>query len=212
MAGYPCSLREIGLDRPLAPAEVGRALYHLAQHRGFWSAQVERPKSKEEGKEAGVVKEAVQELTQDLGEQTLGACLTDLPAGTAKRGHHLSRIMIEDEFAHFWAAHAPNHATVMTEDLRRRVASLMFFQRLPYWKMAPLGHCELEPDSHLAACSSYLGKRFLLLQDLNNLRHAGGNVRPLTLAERAAVLPPIAPGRGTGYTRRWEINRGIDHE
>ena len=69
MAGYPCSLREIGLDRPLAPAEVGRALYHLAQHRGFWSAQVERPKSKEEGKEAGVVKEAVQELTQDLGEQ-----------------------------------------------------------------------------------------------------------------------------------------------
>ena len=107
MAGYPCSLREIGLDRPLAPAEVGRALYHLAQHRGFWSAQVERPKSEEEGKEAGDVKEAVQELTQDLGEQTLGACLADLPAGTAKRGRHLSRTMIEDEFAHFWAAHSP---------------------------------------------------------------------------------------------------------
>ena len=31
MAGDPYCLRKIGLDRPLAPAEVGRALYHLAQ-------------------------------------------------------------------------------------------------------------------------------------------------------------------------------------
>jgi len=69
MADDPYSLREIGLDRPQVPAEAGRTLYHLAQHRGFWSAQVDRPKTKEEEKEAGVVKEAVQELTQDLGEQ-----------------------------------------------------------------------------------------------------------------------------------------------
>ncbi len=31
MAGDPYCLRKIGLDRPLAPAKVGRALYHLAQ-------------------------------------------------------------------------------------------------------------------------------------------------------------------------------------
>ena len=97
---------------------------------------------------------------------------------------------------------------VMTEDLRRRVASPIFFQRLAYWKTATLGHCELEPDSDLAARCSYLGQRFLLLRDLNNLRLAGGNTRPLTLAERAAVLPPIAPGWGTGYTRTREINGG----
>ena len=120
--------------------------------------------------------------------------------------------MIEDEFAHFWAAHAPHHATVMTEDLRRRVATPIFFQRLTYWKTAILRHCELEPDSDLAARSSYLGQRFLLLQDMNILRLAGGNARPLTLAERAAVFPPLVPGRGTGYTRRREINRGIDNE
>ena len=120
--------------------------------------------------------------------------------------------MIEDEFAHFWAAHMPHHAMVMTEDLRRRVASPMFFQRLTCWKTATLGHCELEPDSDLAARCSYLGHRFLLLRDLNNLRLAGGNARPLTLAERAAALPPIAPGRGTSYTRTRKTARGMDHE
>ena len=76
----------------------------------------------------------------------------------------------------------------MTEELRRRVASPMFFQRPTYWKTATLGHCELEPDSDLAARSSYLGQRFVMLQDLNNLRLVGGNARPLTPAERAALL------------------------
>ena len=76
--------------------------------------------------------------------------------------------MIEDEFAHFWAAHAPHHATVMTEDLRRRVATPIFFQRLTYWKTAILAL--RTGTGRFAARSGYLGQRFLLLQDMNNLR------------------------------------------
>ena len=71
-------MRKIGFDRPLAPTEVGQALYHGAQYRSFWSAQVERLKTKEEQKEVAVVKEAIKELTQALGEQTLSSYLANL--------------------------------------------------------------------------------------------------------------------------------------
>ena len=76
-------------------------LYHLAQHRGFWSAQVERPKTKEEEKEAGVVKEAIAALgLTAMGDQTLGAGSGRF-AGRRRQARppSVSRTMIEIEFA-----------------------------------------------------------------------------------------------------------------
>ncbi|MGB1006073.1 MAG: hypothetical protein ACPGVX_02795 [Thalassobaculaceae bacterium] len=123
-----------------------------------------------------------------MGDRTLGAYLADLPAGDAKRGRHLSRTMIEIEFDRLWRAQAAHHPALMTEDLRRRVAAPMFFQRPTYWKRATLWRYEMERGRNLAVRSSYLGQRFVMLQEVNSLRRAGGNARPLTAVERATLL------------------------
>ena len=51
----PYILRAAAIDRPLAPHELGRALFHLNQRRGFKSNR--KTDGGDEDKETGVVKE-----------------------------------------------------------------------------------------------------------------------------------------------------------
>lgn len=58
----PYTLRAKGLDDALAPAEFGRALFHINQRRGFKSNR----KTDKKDNDSGALKTAINKLRQDL--------------------------------------------------------------------------------------------------------------------------------------------------
>jgi len=73
----PYVLRAAALDHPLEPHELGRALYHLAQRRGFLSNR----RSPRRDDEEGVVLSGISQLRDDMAR-----------TGSRTLGEHLSRI------------------------------------------------------------------------------------------------------------------------
>ena len=176
----PYILRAAALDEPLEPNFLGRALFHLAQRRGFLSNRI---KSAKKDDDEGTVKEGISELRQAMEEthaRTLGEYFAHIsPTERRIRGRWTARSMYEDEFEKIWAAQGPHQPTLLTDERKKELRQALFFQR-PLW-LDPnvIGRCELEPEEHRAPAYSLLAQRFRLLQTVNNLR----------------VLPPGQPER-----------------
>ena len=71
----PYLLRARALDKRLEPFELGRALYHLCQRRGFKSNRRESPRTEKQKEEKGKVKLGISELEKEMnaaGARTLG--------------------------------------------------------------------------------------------------------------------------------------------
>jgi CRISPR-associated endonuclease Csn1 len=200
MATDPVDLRARGLSERLEPHEIGRALYHLAKRRHF------RGRDLEEAEDGTLLEGAAAEQGADdkeLGErlktvaaldrsgETLGALLAKVPAGERQRGRHALRRHVQDEFDRLWAAQAPHHPALLSDAARAHLADIVFAQKPVFWRLNTLGECRLEPGAPLAAKGSWLSAQRRMLEKLNNLEVEGGNRRPLTEAERAAVLEKL---------------------
>lgn len=181
MSGDPYALRRDGLSRPLAPHELGRAIYHLAKRRGFAGRRVEEKKN---DADEAAAKEDAKRLGLEIGERTLGAFLAGQPK---KRGRHHTRDMIADEFERLWMAQKPNHPALQDSAFEARVRHLVFFQRPTFWRLSTLSRCQFCPDDEPEPKGSWIGQEFLLLEQLTKLRIAGANGRPLS-AEELAIL------------------------
>lgn len=192
----PYLLRAAALDRPLAPWELGRALYHLGQRRGFKSnrkeasgKQAERQKQADERSE---IKTKIGELWGDIAAsdaRTLGEFFSRLdPAEARIRARWTHRKMYQEEFEKIWTSQAPFHPERLTGELKEKIAAILFFQR-PI-QPPPPGWCELERGQHRAPLASLEAQRFRLLQKVNDLAILGGvpDKRPLTSEERRTVL------------------------
>ena len=128
------SLRKAALDRKLEPYELGRVIYHLSQRRGFKSNRKETA-SAEKNKEIGAVKTGIADLQGKMNAadaRTLGEYLAGLDP------HHIGqnvgrrwtgRTMYEDEFAKIWESQGDFYPALLTDNLRRQVEHLLFFQR-----------------------------------------------------------------------------------
>jgi CRISPR-associated endonuclease Csn1 len=184
----PYELRSKALAEALAPWEVGRALYHLAQRRGFKSARKTiESASSEDAEESGKVKEALSQLQQELDGKTLGQHLSHQEK---KRGRYLGRDMVQEEFDRIWEAQAKHHPELMTEEVCLEIRGLVFRQRPIFWRASTLGSCRLEPGSRLCLKSSWEGQQFLLLQELNSLRLEGESTG-LPAEEREVLLEQL---------------------
>ncbi len=188
MKSDPYLLRSRGLNQALQPFEIGAALYHLAQRRGFKSARLVEETDKQKKKEEGKVKEAITGLRGEMGEKTLGEHLAGLPESERKRDRYLGRDMIEEEFKKLWEAQARFHPKLLTKELEEELEGIIFYQRPVFWRLKTLGTCWLEPGEPVCPAGSWIGQQFVLLQGLNNLRLAGMYERPLTGEERAKAL------------------------
>lgn len=193
----PYALRAAGLDRKLEPFEIGRALYHLAQRRGFLS---NRKAAREDDEEQGVVRSKITELGNKIaasGCRTLGEYLARLdPPQSRIRGCYTSRAMYEHEFKLLWSAQAVHHPGLLTPERREALRSAMFSQRPLRDQSGLIGKCELEPREERAPVWHPLVQRFRMLQEVNHLRlrDASGMPRPLTGAERSIVLGRLEDG------------------
>lgn len=189
----PYSLRAKALDEKLDPYELGRAIYHLAQRRGFLSNR----KSLKKDEDEGVVKQGISDLRVAIDSaeaRTLGEYFAGLDAETEKiRRLWTARSMYIDEFNRVWQSQSPHHPHLLTESLKKEVFQAIFFQRPLKSAKHLIGRCELMPNARRAAIADRLFQEFRILQKVNDLVviPENGPQRPLTDAERDKLLAAL---------------------
>ncbi|MEW5797252.1 MAG: type II CRISPR RNA-guided endonuclease Cas9 [Candidatus Zixiibacteriota bacterium] len=191
----PYKLRARALDAKLSEHELGRALYHLAQRRGFLSNRKSTPKKDDD---TGKVKKDISQLKQAIeaaGARTLGEYFSRLdPFQHRIRMHYTHRSMYEDEFKKIWESQRRFHPDVLTDDLRKKLHRAIFFQRPLKSQAHLIGKCELEPKYHRAPMALLCAQRFRYLQTINNLRvidAPGRETDSLTVAEQFALAQEL---------------------
>lgn len=170
--------------------ELGRALYHLGQRRGFKSNRREgrsglaAADAKKEEAERSQIKSSIATLQDELDSSghTLGQRLAFVnPHLAAIRNRKRSDIapiwtarrMYQDEFKKIWETQQAHYPEVLTPNFYNRIERLMFKQRDV--SAGKPGKCELERDPPLprAPKSSLLAQHFRLVQTVNNLKAEG---------------------------------------
>lgn len=190
----PYILRATALDEPLEPYFLGRALYHLAQRRGFLSSRLQPAKKDED---QGEVKKGIGELREKMkaaGARTLGEHFARLSSSEQRiRGRWTHRDMYRSEFNSIWDAQSRFHPELLTEQRKKELYRAMFFQRPLKFDPDVIGRCELEPDYQRAPAFTLISQRFRLLQTLNNLRILPPSEmeRALTPEERQKLLDAL---------------------
>lgn len=195
----PYLLRAKALDDRLEPYELGRALYHLAQRRGFRSNRADSMKDAKKDEDLGEVKSGIANLTAEInasGARTLGEYLSRLdPHQTRIRGpqHYTDRTMFMQEFDAIWDAQAKHHPGLLTAHRRSVLHHAFFDQRELKDQSRLVGPCELYPnDQNLKRAPIYTleAQRLRVLGFVNNLRVQldSGSDRRLSDSERQLIL------------------------
>ena len=133
----PYELRVKALDEKLTPYELGRALFHLNQRRGFKSnRKADRTSGAgEDGKIASGTK-ALDMAMEEAGARTLGEFLLGREVKRVRMrpeadgyDFYPDRKHYEAEFAAIWAAQTKHHSDLLNDDARDAIHRIIFFQR-----------------------------------------------------------------------------------
>lgn len=165
----PYVLRARALDEKLDPWQVGRALYHLGQRRGYWSNR-KTGEDKEDGKVAKGVNELLDEMASS-NSRTLGEYFNQIdPHKHRIRGRYTSRKMYEDEFAQLWEAQNQHHPELMDVANRQRIHQAIYYQRPLKIQKHLVGTCEFESGRKRTPKATLAAQEFRLWQTLNSLK------------------------------------------
>jgi len=199
-------LRAHALDQALEPYQLGRAIYHLAQRRGFQSNR----KSGEAKEDQGILKE-IGELAAEMkaaGSRTLGEHLHKLRSESPHhriRNRHTRRDMYLSEFERIIAAQRPHHPDKLSDDVVSRLKHFIFYQhpfelteerrskapsRANLHRAPSVKGCPLERGMTCCPKGEWIAQRFRILKEVNNLRVAErySRERELKGEERDALL------------------------
>lgn len=197
MALEPWQVRAKALAEPLSTAELGRALYHLAQRRHFRGRDLEDTAADGEAETKELSADEQKAATRrELDRSALkasGLTLGTFIAGIAerserRRGHHFAREDVTAEFQAIIAAQAAHHPMLRNADFVAALDHAIFDQKPVFWRKATLGACRFIPGAELAASAAWIAQEKRMLEKLNNLRIEDGNGRPLDENERNALL------------------------
>ena len=195
----PYALRARALDHSLTPYELGRALFHLDQRRGFKSNRKSDSDDESEAKKTRAEIDELRRRIAESGARTLGEFLARRrQKGKPVRarpgvGLYPDRALYESEFDVIRKKQESHHT--LRSDQWESLKEIIFFQR-PLKPVEP-GWCLLEEGEHRAARALPLAQEFRMLQELNNLRLRvdRGEERPLNDQERARALARLRSGK-----------------
>ncbi|OUN78365.1 CRISPR-associated protein Csn1 [Alistipes sp. An54] len=166
---------------------LGRALYHLAQRRGFLSNRKEAGDEKEDG----TVKESIKNLSAEMeaaGCRYLGEYFYELYQRKERiRGKYTSRN--EHYLAEF---NAICDRQRLPDEWREALHHAIFFQRDLKSQKGSVGRCTFEPTKSRCPVSHLRFEEFRMLSFINNIRVTGPGdnaPRPLTTEEVEAIRP-----------------------
>lgn len=188
----PYLLRAAALQQLLSPEELGRALYHLNQRRGF---HPNRKTDKADDEEAGKVYSGISttdearrdpnnpdrlrtlaELMRDEfhlrnGTFQVSSERADSPTIRRFRGRFVSRTAYRDEFCEIRDAQKGLGAA-LTDAEWARIERAMFNQRPLKSQRNLVGRCTLETEKQRRRCTIAVSafQEFRLLQTVNHLR------------------------------------------
>ena len=197
----PYGLRARALDQPLEPYELGRALFHINQRRGFKSnRKAIRADQTEESQMLDDISALRRSITEadarTLGEYLARQSLKGHPVrARAAQGLYPDRVMYETEFDTIRRVQEPHHNLDAGQwDNMRRI---IFYQR-PLEPVTP-GWClfEYHNGERRAAKALPLFQEYRMLQEVNNLRIRVGTdpERPLDANERARAMRRLRSGK-----------------
>ena len=201
-ASNPYCDRAAAADGKVPPFTLGRALYHIAQRRGFKSSRKDAPAEtdgedgtkKPSDKKLGAVKADIARLTEEIaasGAKTLGQHFFRLLesekgrlAKTRVRCRYTGRLEhYEKEFAVIMDAQGMKEG----DPLRKQLHDAIFAQRPLRSQKHLVGNCPLEPACPRAQVGHPLFEEYRMLAFVNNLSFddANGERRELTAEDRA---------------------------
>lgn len=183
----PYEIRSRGLNQDITLEELGRALLHLNQKRGFKSNR-----RSEIDSDSKIVGKGIKEFEQNLahcdcpdGEKcrTVGQYFhRHIPLNSDRRRNrkandvsekrfYFDRKMVRHEFDALWARQKLTHAAVLTDSAYNDIVSTIFWQR-PFDKVEPhqIGRCSLEKSEPRARKGHRLAHRLRILSELQNIR------------------------------------------
>ena len=175
----PWQLRSEGLSRQLSAGELARALFHIAQRRGFKSNR----KSELGNREAGKLLAGVEENTKLLKQgsyATLGEMFFKHPKFATKKrnhqdfyGHTVARELLMSEVGVLFECQRQLGNDSASKCLEHAFLEIFSSQR-SYDDGDQInrmrGFCAFEPKQPRAAKLSYSAERFVLVSKCNNLR------------------------------------------
>jgi len=186
----PYRLREAAATRPITADEFGRALYHLAQRRGFLSNR----KTPERDDDVSQMKQEIGDLEQRITAHktpTLGAYLCSLdPDDVRLRARWTSRAMYEHEFDRIWSEQTDVHG--LTDAARAEIHDAIFYQRPLKDQSHLIGRCSLT-GAPRCPIALRVAQRFRVLQQVNHLRIVSDDFseRSLSQEERRLLIETL---------------------
>ena len=157
----PYFLRKKCVEEKCEKFEIGRALYHIAQRRGFLSNRKESTEAVD-----GKVSEGISELSQAMGGKTLGQYFYELKqSGEKVRGRYTSRKEhYEEEFNKICEVQE------ISDSLKNDLYNAIFFQRKLKSQKFLVGKCTLETDKPRCPISHFEFEEFRMLSFINSIR------------------------------------------
>lgn len=198
----PYQLRRRALTEPLTLHELGRVIFHLNQRRGFRSNGQATAATEDDdekgalytgsGEKVGIIQ--TQEEWETGGFATFGAYLSSLdPHEQRRRNRYTLRRWYEEEMQAIWAAQAPHHPGILTDELGLQLADpaagIVFYQRPLRSQKHHLGKCTFEPDKPRCPKSHPDFEEFRMWSVLHNIEivAVGRDAAKLDDAEKTAV-------------------------
>lgn len=189
----PYADRAAAASGKVSPLVLGRALYHIAQRRGFKSSRKDVLAEGVEDKDLGRVKSDIVALTNEIaaaGCRTLGQYFAKriadekgLIVKTRIRKRYTGRVEhYMTEFVAIMEAQGIDHDS----DLYQCLYKAIFLQRPLRSQKHLVGSCPLEPRCHRAQISHPTVEEFRMRAFVNNLsfEKANGEIVPLTMKEK----------------------------
>ena len=157
----PYFLRKKCVEEKCEKFEIGRALYHIAQRRGFLSNRKESTEAVD-----GKVSEGISELSQAKGDKTLGQYFYELKkSGEKVRCRYTSRKEhYEEEFNKICEVQE------ISDSLKTDLYNAIFFQRKLKSQKFLVGKCTLETDKPRCPISHFEFEEFRMLSFINSIR------------------------------------------
>jgi len=173
----PYSIRAKALDEKVTLHEIGRALYHLNQRRGYKSNR------KAGSDKEGAVKEGISKVREQMAKysaRTVGEYFYKIYDNHLQddvdhndfdwriRDKYTHRKMFKEEFDIIWETQCKFHDE-LTEGLGKELKEIIFHQRKMKSQSHLIGNCELETDKKRIAKAHLLFQEFRVLKNINNL-------------------------------------------
>lgn len=197
----PYALRTKALDHELEAYELGRALYHLGQRRGYLSNR--KTGTEKDGAVAAGIGE-IDKAMQEGNFRTLGEFLNNLdPHANRRRDRYTSRQMYLNEFEAIWRTQEQYHPKALNIANKVRIRDAIFYQRPLKIQRHLIGECEFEPGRKRAAKGSLAAQEFRLWTDINHLKllFPDGGERFLTDEERITLYEKLATTKQLTWER-----------